>query len=209
MSSPLVITAIQLLDAIGCTPNDTVRYGRHLREGMQFAEINTRLRAAHYLAQIAHETGNLKWQEASEASGEALEGRSDLGNTEPGDGLRFRPRGHLGLTGRANYLAYGQWLHLGDLFVREPELIAIKPRYAALVAPWFWIEHQLNRLADKDDGGTTLMLLDEKGNGVRPGRTGLATNINTRLAEITRVISGGLTGIGARQAQFDKIKKVL
>ena len=57
---------------------------------------------AGFLAQLAHESGQLRYMEEI-ASGSAYEGRRDLGNTQPGDGVRFKGRGPIQLTGRSNY----------------------------------------------------------------------------------------------------------
>jgi peptidoglycan L-alanyl-D-glutamate endopeptidase CwlK len=70
------------------------------------------------------------------ASGQAYEGRDDLGNTQPGDGPRYRGRGFIQLTGRHNYLKYSQQLGLGDLLVRNPEK-ANDPEIAALILAAF------------------------------------------------------------------------
>ena len=69
--------------------------------------ITTALRAAHYIAQVAHETGQLQWLEEL-ASGAQYEGRKDLGNVCKGDGKRFKGRGYLQTTGRANYRKYAE-----------------------------------------------------------------------------------------------------
>ena len=76
------------------------------------------------------------------------EGRADLGNVEPGDGFRFRGRGLIQTTGRANYQATGN--ALGVDLVSEPGRLR-EPELAARSAAWFWREHGLNELADAGD----------------------------------------------------------
>jgi putative chitinase len=73
------------------------------------------------------------------------EGRKDLGNTKPGDGSRYRGRGLSQITGRANYDAAGQALHL-DL-IGHPEILE-EPEMAALCSAWWWATHGLNQMAD-------------------------------------------------------------
>jgi putative chitinase len=118
-----------------------------LSQAMDEFEINSPLRMAAFLAQIAHESGSLKYVREI-ASGEAYEGRSDLGNNQRGDGVRFRGRGLIQVTGRANYAACGEALGL-DLLA-EPELLE-RPDNAARSAGWFWGLKRLNELADKED----------------------------------------------------------
>jgi len=116
-----------------------------LNDTMDEFQINTPQRQAAFLAQVAYESGQLRWLEEI-ASGEAYEGRKDLGNTEPGDGVRFKGRGLLQITGRANYASCGSALGL-DL-IAEPELLAT-PTNAARSAGWFWSDFKhLNGLAD-------------------------------------------------------------
>ena len=104
-------------------------------------------RETHFLAQVAHESGGFNYVREI-ASGEAYEGRADLGNTEPGDGRRFRGRGLIQITGRSNYAACGAALGL-DLLA-DPELLE-SPENAARSAAWFWQTHNLNELADRGD----------------------------------------------------------
>jgi putative chitinase len=110
-------------------------------------EINTPARQAAFIAQIAHESGQLRYVREL-ASGAAYEGRTDLGNTMKGDGVRFRGRGLIQITGRANYKACGAALGL-DLIL-YPELLE-QPMYACRSAGWFWKTRGLNELADAGD----------------------------------------------------------
>lgn len=124
------------------------RYLPFLVQHMAAAGITTRLRVAHFLAQIGHESGSFRWLEEL-ASGADYEGREDLGNTEPGDGRRFKGRGLIQLTGRANYAAFGK--AVGMDLVGNPELVAKDPSLAVRAATWFWTNKNLNAAADADD----------------------------------------------------------
>ena len=115
-----------------------------LQQAMEEFEINTPPRKAAFIAQIALESGGFHYVKEI-ASGASYEGRLDLGNTEPGDGVKFKGRGLLQNTGRANYHACGLALGL-DLFIC-PELLE-QPIHAARSAGWFWKSHGLNELAD-------------------------------------------------------------
>lgn len=116
----------------------------HLSNAMREAGITTVRQKAAFIAQLAHESGGFRYMEEI-ASGAAYEGRRDLGNTQPGDGVRFKGRGYIQVTGRANYTAAGRALGL-DL-VNHPELAA-RPENAARIAAWFWKSRDLNRVAE-------------------------------------------------------------
>jgi putative chitinase len=109
--------------------------------------IGTPPREAAFLAQIAHESGQLRYVREL-ASGAAYEGRKDLGNVVTGDGVRYKGRGLIQVTGRANYKACGAALGL-DL-ITHPELLE-QPVNACRSAAWFWKTHGLNELADAGD----------------------------------------------------------
>lgn len=118
-----------------------------LNAAMREFDIITPEREAAFLAQLAHESGQLRyWEEL--ASGEAYEGRADLGNTQPGDGVRFKGRGPIQITGRANYRAAGD--ALGKDFEDQPNLLAL-PENGFRAAGWFWKSRGLNELADVDN----------------------------------------------------------
>ena len=129
-------------------PRSIERYHEPLVAGMTARGIDRPLRIAHFIAQLAHESGSFRYTEEL-ADGTAYEGRRDLGNTEPGDGPRFKGRGLIQLTGRANYAAYSK--DTGIDYLTRPQRIATD-RFAAVdVACWFWHRHRLNALADRDD----------------------------------------------------------
>jgi putative chitinase len=118
-----------------------------LNEAMAEFDIDTPARQAAFIAQVGHESGQLAYVREL-ASGDAYEGRKDLGNTWPGDGRRFKGRGLIQITGRTNYAACGAALDL-DLIV-TPALLE-QPDNACRSAGWFWKTHGLNALADTGD----------------------------------------------------------
>ena len=107
---------------------------------MRAAGVTTQLRAAHWLSQLGHECLGLSAL-TEFASGEAYNGRLDLGNTQPGDGPRFRGRGAIMVTGRAHYTNLSKWAHGKGLvptatyFVDNPEMLA-SDRYYCIGAEW-------------------------------------------------------------------------
>ena len=110
-------------------------------------DITTPLRWAHYLSQIMHESGGFRYSEEI-ASGKAYEGRKDLGNTQKGDGVKYKGRGLIQLTGRANYTKYKAYC--GFDVVSQPELLA-RPIGAVRSSMWFWKQKALNYYADRDE----------------------------------------------------------
>ncbi|PXX15845.1 putative chitinase [Paraburkholderia tropica] len=117
--------------------------------------IDSPARLAAFIAQIGHESGKFiflveLWGPTSAQAGyepPSVKAR-DLGNTHGGDGFRYRGRGLIQITGRANYQKCGD--ALGMDLIASPELLAT-PSNAALSAAWFWNEHGLNDLADAGD----------------------------------------------------------
>lgn len=136
------------------------------------------LRLAHFLSQVTHESGGFKYMEeiwGPTAAQRGYEGRADLGNTQKGDGFRYKGRGPLQLTGRANYRDYGQRLEI-DLEVNPA--IAATPGIGLLIALEFWKVKGLNALADKDD----VVGITRRVNG---GSNGLADR-TAQLAKLKR-----------------------
>lgn len=148
------------------------RFYAPLQRHMPAYGIDTPRRRAHFLAQVCHESGQLQYTEEI-ASGAAYEGRVDLGNTQPGDGVRFKGRGLIQLTGRANYVAFGQALGRDFTPDANARLLATDPDLATQVACWFWNTRGLNGPADAND-----------------------------IRRITLRINGGLNGFGDRQALY-------
>jgi len=119
--------------------------------GMKKYGITNNRRMAHFIAQIAHESASFTFAEEI-ADGSAYEGRIDLGNTKPGDGKRFKGRGLIQLTGRANYRAYTQDNPgSGVDYEANPQLVASDAFVAVDVACWYWKKHGISKLADEDD----------------------------------------------------------
>jgi putative chitinase len=129
----------------------------HINAAMAEFDISTPQREAAFLAQIGHESGDLKYVKEL-ASGSAYEGRQDLGNTEPSDGVRYKGRGLIQITGRSNYRDCGN--ALGVDLIGSPDLLE-SPELACRSAAWFWQTNGLNELADKDN----FLLITKRING--------------------------------------------
>jgi putative chitinase len=121
--------------------------GPMLQQTLTELGLNTDLRAVHFIAQACHETMGLALLEEQD-SGVGYENRADLGNTQPGDGPRYKGRGIFQLTGRKNYKTYGDKLGL-DL-INHPGLAA-DPINSLRIACEFWNRNNLNTYADADD----------------------------------------------------------
>ncbi|MFM7086771.1 MAG: C39 family peptidase [Cyanobium sp.] len=133
---------------------------------LQRFEIDTPARIGHFLAQIAHESGGLRWLQEL-ADGRDYEGRRDLGNTQPGDGPRFKGAGAIQLTGRANYERFS--VFLGDPGVMEG-CGYVAQRYPFTSAGFWWHSNGLNAEVDR---GASCRRISRLVNGLDPAR-GLA-----------------------------------
>lgn len=112
-----------------------------------YGVMDSPLRLAHFMSQLVHESGSFRYMEEI-ASGQAYEGRADLGNTQPGDGRRFKGRGPIQITGRANYRKFGR--KIGIDIENDPELAA-HPSIGLHLALEYWRDRGLNALADADN----------------------------------------------------------
>ena len=148
-------------------------------EAMIAADIRTVSRAAQWCAQLGHESGGLLWMEEI-ADGSQYEGRRDLGNTQPGDGKRFKGRGPIQVTGRHNYTQLSLWAHnrrfvpTPTFFVDNPWELA-SPSFGFLGAVWYWTvaRPQINAMSDRGD-----------------------------IAGVTQAINGGQNGYPDREARY-------
>ena len=151
-----------------------------LNAAMGHYQIVGTKRVAAFIAQIGHESGQLKYVKeiwGPTAAQARYEGRKDLGNTVAGDGSKYRGRGLIQITGRANYMTCGEGLGL-DL-IKQPELLE-KPQHACMSAAWFWATKGLSTLADAG-----------------------------QFDKITQRINGGQNGAADRQALYARALKVL
>lgn len=163
------------------TPGNREKFLPVLNELMPKYGIDSVLRVSAFLAQIAHESGSLRYVKEI-ASGEAYDiGRlaARLGNTPEvdGDGQRYKGRGLIQITGHDNYERTGRALSL-DL-LKSPELLETT-QYAVESACWWWKQQGLNELADKGD-----------------------------FRRITKVINGGYNGLASREAFYNVALKEL
>ncbi|WP_375640672.1 glycoside hydrolase family 19 protein [Bartonella sp. MM55XZML] len=159
-----------------------VEMARVLPEALSYGALTTPLRIAHFLSQCAHESDGF-FTLREYASGRAYEGRRDLGNINPGDGVRFKGRGLIQLTGRNNYRRFTRfWCSVDKQAVdceAFPEEVEKFPA-ALWSAVWFWQMKGLNRLADQDD-----------------------------YLRITKAINGGKNGLVQRLIYLNRAKKLL
>lgn len=139
------ITGQQLANIAGVPLARVDKFVPYLNGAMEHYQINTPARVAAFLAQLAHESGGFRYVREL-ASGRAYEGRKDLGNVYSGDGVRFKGRGLIQITGRSNYAALEKDLPLLGL-LQNPHWLE-SDRWAVWSAGWFWNKKGLNALAD-------------------------------------------------------------
>ena len=142
--------------------------------------ITLPLERAHFLSQCAHESLNFKVTTEC-ASGAGYEDREDLGNTQKGDGKKYKGRGYIQVTGRSNYTSYNRYLlrkGIKDDILKNPNLVATK--FAADSACWWWkfVNPGLPKISL---GGATPVVVEQ----------------------VTRIINGGTTGLLDRQGKFN------
>lgn len=150
--------------------------------------IDTPLRMAHYLAQVFHESGCLRYTEEI-ASGKAYDtGKlaAALGNTPEadGDGQKYKGRGYIQLTGRTNYVNFNASDCCTEDVVAHPEKVAKFP-LNQIASMWFWERNGLSAIADQDNGQNTAEV----------------------CKKITKRVNGGLNGYSERFYYLRRFKK--
>ena len=152
-------------------------------------EINNTKRLVHYLAQVMHESACLRYttEIASGAAYDTGAKAKALGNTpeKDGDGQKYKGRGYIQLTGRANYKAFSESDLCMEDVLKYPEKVAQFP-LNQMASMWFWQTKGLNDLADLDDGGKV-------GEDI--------------VRRITQKVNGGQNGIAQRQLYYRRFKK--
>ncbi len=157
-----------------------------LNTAMSRHQINTPKRIAAFLAQVGHESAQLR--HVRELGSDLYLSKYDtgalairLGNTPEadGDGQRYRGRGLLQISGRGNYRQCSLALFGDERLLQQPDLLE-QPQWAAESAAWFWEQQGLNALADAD-----------------------------RFNSITRKINGGLNGLEDRLQLWARARAVL
>lgn len=151
------LTPQSLADAMENNPN--VDYGAlypAVNQCLLECECTTVNRSAMWFGQVGEESGGLRWMEEI-ADGSEYEGRADLGNTQPGDGARFKGRGPIQVTGRHNYTALSQWAFNQGLvpsatfFVDSPSELS-NTTYGFIGVTWYWTtQRPMNDAADARD----------------------------------------------------------
>lgn len=210
------LTESQLRSVLGCADADA-RPGvwrAALNDAMAACEISTAPRQSAFLAQVLHESAELRHLEESlsyspqrlrqvwpqrfpsdavaaqyghapeKLANHIYASRMGNGDEASGDGWRYRGRGLIQLTGRDNYAALAGAVKLDAL--AQPELL-LQPAGAALSAAWFWQAHGLNALADQASGA----------------------NADVVFADITRRVNGGLNGLTERRAYWLRARQAL
>lgn len=165
------------------TPHLPAQVIQELPDLIKKFNITTMNQMIHFCGQCAHETGN--WRSTVELganAGAKYEGNKKLGNTQPGDGVKFKGRGYIQLTGRWNYNHFSKWLKAEDL-TEFPDLVATK--YAVLSAFFF---------------------MDDKGLWEAAKNAGYS---DAEVARITKVVNGGSNGLADRKKQTAKFKEIL
>lgn len=151
----------------------------YCNECMKKFEINTNLRKQHFLAQVGHESASLTYMHEI-ASGAAYEGRLSLGNTQPGDGKRFRGHGPIQLTGRTNHEGFFKYIGHPE-YINDPKILETDYSLAWQASGWYWtVLRNINRYADRD---------------------------NAEM--VTKQINGGLNGYSDRLSYLQRAKEII
>lgn len=183
-----MITAEQL-KAISPNVHKLDIYLNPLNEAMREFEINTANRVRAFLSQILHESCSFLYMQEI-ADGKEYEGRKDLGNTQIGDGVKFKGRGALQVTGRDMYRLCG--LALGLDLISKPELLEL-PENAFKASAWCWKHKGLNEVADHSEDWTITLKNKRFPKG----------HMFTKIEWISYKVNGGFNGMDQRKAFYN------
>lgn len=197
-----MVTAPQLIRILNIPDTRAAMWQPALSDAMDEFEINTPLRSAHFLAQIGHESGGLKYTKeiwTNSPAQQSYEMASRLGNTEPGDGEKFMGRGPPQLTGRKNYRLCGEFL--GVDLLSHPQLLE-RVDYGSRAACWFW-----KMGAGLNLGRAAILALNKYGMGAGVNLNDIADRDDVET--ITLCINGGMNGFEQRCAILRRAFDVL
>jgi predicted chitinase len=124
-------------------------------------DITTKPRIRHFIAQCSHESGGGRWMKELD-SGAAYEGRTDLGNTQKGDGPKYKGAGFIQVTGRYNYQKFADFI--GDQKVMDG-VDYVSKNYPFTVSGYWWMQNKMNSLCDS---GATCRQISARVNGRDP-----------------------------------------
>lgn len=187
------LSAEVIAKSTGASIENARKFEPYLNRYMNKYGINTPTRVMAFLSQIGVESARLSTTEEF-ASGSAYEGREDLGNIYAGDGQKFKGRGLIQITGRANY--QGVKDNFGWDVINKPELLE-EPKKATEVSAWWWS----NR---KRSGKTLNQWADE----LSP-KDSVYSGKNAQVYEqITRGVNGGVNGLAERKSFFNQSQSV-
>lgn len=177
------VTKEQILEIMPNAAKYVDKYLVYINGYSEMFKIDTPQRMAHFLAQIAHESNELR--NVKEIGNKNYFHKYDvgklkqmLGNLKEGDGYKYRGRGLIQITGRANYQAYQKSGYCKGDIMENPQLLE-QPLGAVKSAMWWWYKHDLNKLADSDS-----------------------------FTAITKTINGGTNGLESRRKYLARAKAV-
>ena len=178
-TQPVISSDLKLEKLKGIIPDGVIK---QIPDTAAKFNITTNLRLAHFLSQCAHESGNFKYTKelGDDVYFQKYEGRKALGNTQPGDGIKFKGRGYIQCTGRVNYSSFSKFI--GEDCVSNPDLVSTK--YPMASAAWFFDKNKLWSICDDGSDDET-------------------------VKKLTKRINGGYNGLEDRQKKFDKFWDLL
>ena len=184
-------------------------------------ELGQPHRVLMFVPQVMHEAGNGRWLEeiwGPTSAQKRYEGRADLGNTVAGDGYKYRGRGWIQCTGRANYREFTKW---GQKLFDAPDFEAYPdklsdPVWAAFSAFWYWSQRVPTRHMDSGDIRAVTKSINGGYNGLddrleKYTRCGLAMLGFDTVAEFQRtrhnLTVDGVSGPFTRSEIFNAVKE--